>query len=132
VSDPLLQDTVGRQPDGVADVLRLEQVIDLGLGEASIAAEVEDEATFAVARDHRLEHRSPALRAVDVARPQGTALEVAELVEHEQRMVAGAAEVTVVGRTLLLAPGRALRAVDVEDDTVRRSALVHPVDPDAG
>src|SRR3954451_6763998 len=69
---------------------------------------------------------------MDVARAQGAALEVAELVEDEQRVVAGAAEVPVPGRALLGPVGWALRAVHVEDDAVRRPALVHPVDPGAG
>ena len=32
--DPLLQDRVGRQPDSVADVLGLEQLVDVGLSAA--------------------------------------------------------------------------------------------------
>ena len=67
-----------------------------------------------------------------VAGPQGAALQVAELVEHEQRVVTGTAEVAVPGRALLLAMGRALGAVHVEDDAVWRLARVHPVDPGAG
>jgi hypothetical protein len=69
VSDPLLQDRVGGEPDGVADVLRLEQFVDLGLGEAGITTEVEVEAALAVAGDDRLEYRAPTVGAVDVARP---------------------------------------------------------------
>ena len=109
VPDPLLQDRIGRQADGVADPLGLQQLVQLGLGERRVAAEVEIEAALTVAGDHRLQHRPPAFRAVDVAGPQDTALQVAELVEDEQRMVTGTAEVAVPGRALLLAMGRALR-----------------------
>src|SRR5207253_2970489 len=49
-----------------------------------------------VAGDHRLQHRTPTLGGVDVAGPQGAAFEITKLVEHEQRMIAGAAEVPVV------------------------------------
>ena len=35
------------------------------------------------------QHRAPALGGVDVAGTKRTPLQVAELVEHEQRMVAG-------------------------------------------
>jgi heme A synthase len=45
--------------------------------------------------------------AVNVAGTQATPFQIAELVEQEKRMVAGAAEVTVVGRALLFAVGRA-------------------------
>jgi hypothetical protein len=55
VADPLLQDRVGRQADGVADPLGLEQLVELGLGERRVAAEVEREAAPAVAGDHGLE-----------------------------------------------------------------------------
>ena len=50
VADPLLQHRVGRQADGVADALCLQQLVDLGLGERRVAAEVEVEAALAVAR----------------------------------------------------------------------------------
>src|SRR4051794_8595972 len=127
-----LQDRIGRKPDGVADVLGFQQLVQLGLGEAGVAAEVQGASAPAVAGDHRLEDLPPAFRAVHVAGPQGAALEVAELVQDEQRVVAGAAEVAVPGRALLRAVGRALRAVHVEDDAVRRSAFVHPIDSGAG
>ena len=38
----------------------------------------------------------------------------------------------VVGGSFLSAMGRADAAVHVEDDHLRRSAVVHPVDPNAG
>jgi hypothetical protein len=67
-----------------------------------------------------------------VAGPQKTALEIPELVEDEERVVARATEVTVPGRAFLLPVGRALRAVHVQDDAIRRATLVHPVDPGSG
>jgi len=68
---------------------------------------------------------------VDVAGPEPAALQIAVLIEHEQRVVAGAAEVTVPDRAFLLAVGRALGTVHVEDDAVGRLAFVHAVDPSA-
>ena len=70
----------------------------------------------------------PAIGAVHVARTRATPLQVAELVEWEKRMIADAAEVTVVGRAFLVAVGRADVGVHVEDDFVRRTAVVNPVD----
>jgi hypothetical protein len=132
VSDPLLQDRVGRQADGVADPLGLEQLVELGLGEGRIAAEIKNKASATIAGDHWHQGGAPAVGAMHVAGPEHAALEIAELVEHEQRVVARAAEVAVVGRALLLPKRRALRAIHVGDDAVRRSAPVHPVDPRAG
>jgi len=59
-------------------------------------------------------------------------LDIAELVEHEQRVITGATEVAIVGAAFLLAVGRALARIHVEHDDPRRSPLVHLVDPLAG
>jgi len=45
-----------------------------------------------IAADYLLQHIPPAIDAVDVAGSQNAPLQIAELIEHEQRMVAGAAE----------------------------------------
>ena len=131
MADPPLQHLVGRQADRVPDAFGLQQLVDLGLGERRIGAEVEIDAPLAVAGDHRLQHQAPVLGTVGIAGPQEAALQVAELVEQEQRVVAGAAEVAVPDRAFLLAVGRALGTVHVEDDRAGRLAFVHPVDPGA-
>ena len=41
VTNPPLQDAVGRQPDRVADALGFEKLVHLGVAESRIAAEVE-------------------------------------------------------------------------------------------
>jgi hypothetical protein len=97
VTDPLLQHRVGRQADGVADPISFQQLVEFGLGERGVATEPKRQAALTVAGDHRLQHRAPAFSAMSIARSQEAALEVAELVEHEQRVVTGTAEVTVPG-----------------------------------
>jgi hypothetical protein len=67
---------------------------------------------------------------VGVTRSQETALRITELVEQEERVIAGAAEMAVPDRPFLLAMGRAFGAVHVENDAARRLAIVDPVDPD--
>ena len=126
-----MQDLIGRQPDRVADAFGLQQLVDLRLGERRVGAEVQIDAALAVAGHNRLQDQAPVLGAVHVARPEPAALQVAELVEHEQRMVAGTAEVAIVGRAFLLAVGRALGAVHVEDDGAGRLAFVDAADPSA-
>src|SRR6516162_8361455 len=69
---------------------------------------------------------------MDVTWPQSAPLDIAELVEHEYRVIAGAAEMPVVGAAFLLAIGRALARIHIEHDRLRRSPLVHLVDPLAG
>ena len=53
---------------------------------------------------------------VAIAGAHRTPLKVTELVEQEQRMLAGAAEVTIVSRSLLFFMGRTDAAVQVEND----------------
>jgi len=69
---------------------------------------------------------------VDVAWPQGATLDIAKLVEHEQRVLAGAAEMSVVGAAFLLAVGRALARIHVEHDDPEQLPLLHLVDTLAG
>jgi hypothetical protein len=68
---------------------------------------------------------------MNIPRPQGAPLQIAELVELEQRVIAGAAEMAVVGAPLLLAIGRAFARIHVEHDYPRQAPLVHGVDPPA-
>jgi hypothetical protein len=82
-----------------------------------------------VAGDYRLQNRVPTIGAVDVAGAQDTPLQIAELVEHEQRMVAGAAEMAVVGAAFLFAVGRAFARIHVQHDDPRSTPLVHRLDP---
>ena len=61
--------------------------------------------------------------------PQGTAFQHPELVEQEERVVAGATEVTVPCGALLFAMGRADRTVHVEHDVLQPSPVEEAVDP---
>jgi hypothetical protein len=69
---------------------------------------------------------------VDVAGPQGAALRITELVEDEQRVIAGAAEVAVVGAALLLAVSRTDARIHIEHDHLHGPAGMHGVDPAPG
>ena len=69
---------------------------------------------------------------MDVAGPQGAAFEITKLVEHEQRVIAGAAEVAVVSGPFLFAEGGADAGVHVEHDPPHGTAGVNPVDPAPG
>src|SRR4051812_28301752 len=82
-----------------------------------------------VASNHRLQHRTPTIGTMDVARSQRTPLDIAELVEHEQRMVAGASEMTVIGTAFLFAISRAFARIHVENDGLRPSPPTHFVNP---
>jgi Sulfite exporter TauE/SafE len=61
----------------------------------SSRTEVDAQDLALIAQDDRFEHALPAVGAVNVAGTQDAALQVAELVEHEQRVVAGALVMTV-------------------------------------
>jgi len=66
---------------------------------------------------------------MNVARTQRAALQVAELVEHEQRVVAGAGEVAVVGGAFLFAMRRADARIHVEHDGPKGAPAMSAVDP---
>jgi hypothetical protein len=117
VRDITLQHLVRGQPDDVAEALSFEELVDPGQCKRRIAPEVAAQLPIPVSGDNGLQHVAPFMGTVDVAGAQRTTLQVAELVEHEQRVIAGAAEMTVVGRAFLLAMGRA-------DGTVRRAAAL--------
>ncbi len=67
-----------------------------------IGAEEAHEVTPGMAGDHRVQHRLPAIGAVNVAGTRGAAFRHAEPVEQKQRMVARAVEM----------PAAAMRAVE--------------------
>jgi hypothetical protein len=67
--------------------------------------------------------------AVHVARPQGAPFQVTVLVEHEEWVVAGACEVTVVRGPFLRAVGWAHAAVDVEHERRPRPLRLDAVNP---
>jgi hypothetical protein len=117
----MLQDGICRQPDRVPDPLGFKEFVDLGISESRVAAKIEPLHDAPVAGDHRLQHRAPFGGAVHVARTQRTPLQIAKLVEHEQRVVAGAAEMAIVGAAFLLAVGRALARIHVEHNHLRWS-----------
>jgi len=62
---------------------------------------------------------------VNVARTQGAAFQIAELVEQKQGMIAGAAIMPVPDAVLLFAKGRADARIQVE----QRTASMNAVDP---
>jgi hypothetical protein len=66
---------------------------------------------------------------VDVAGAQGAAFQIAKLVEHEQRMIAGALEMAVPDAHLLLAMRWADARIHVEHDASGRTAAMNLVDP---
>jgi hypothetical protein len=79
------------------EALRLPVLVQIR-GEGGVAGKESILLLVAVARDHRLQHVAPSRARCALARPQVAALQVAERVEHEERVVAGAPEVAVACR----------------------------------
>jgi hypothetical protein len=129
VADPVLQDAVGRKPDRVLDPFGFKIFVDIRIGEGGIGAEIDACDLAAIARHDTIKHTLPAIGAVDVAGTTRAALQIAELIEHEQRMITGAVVVTVPEAVLLFAVRRADAGVHVEQDASRRAPGVNAVDP---
>ena len=129
VADPVLKNPIGRQPDRVLVAFGLQELVDLGVGKGGIGAEVAAKVSLPIAGHGRCEHVLPAVRRMDVARAQRRTLQIAELVEHEQWMVAGAGEVAVVGGTFLIAMRRTDTRIHIEHDGPQRAMAMSAIDP---
>jgi hypothetical protein len=68
---------------------------------------------------------------VNIARAQRAPFQIAELVEHEQRMIAGAFVMAIPDAVLLLAVRRAPR-IHIEHDASWWTAAMNAIDPFAG
>ena len=132
IADPVLKDVVGRQPDRVFDPLSFEELVDFRHGEACIGPEIDAQNLALIAHDDRLKHTVPAVGTVDVAGTKRAAFQITELVEHEQRMIAGAGIMAVPDAVLLFAVGRAHARIHVEHDASRRATTMNEVNPLAG
>ena len=132
IADLLLEDLVGGKPDRILDPLRFQELVDPWHGECGVGTEVEARYSAAIARNDRLKHALPTIGAMHIAGTERAAFEVAELVEQEQWMVAGALIVAVPDAHLLFTMGRADARIHVEHDAARRPMGMNPVDPLAG
>ena len=122
VGDIALQNGVRRQSDRIAKALGFEELINARQSEGRVASEEAPQSIVPVAGDDWLQDIAPIMGAVDVAGPKGTAFQIAELVKHEQWVVAATAKVAVVGRAFLLPVSRTDGAVHVEHDQLRQIA----------
>src|SRR3954451_10793176 len=86
MSDLILQDRVGRQADRVACTLGFEELVNLRIGEGCVTPEIQMLHDPSVTSNHRLQHRPPTVSTMNVAWPQRTPLDIAELIEDEERM----------------------------------------------
>ena len=115
--------------NGVEETLTFQELIDIRRSERRVATKIKSDLPFPVTLNDRFQNLTPTVGAMNIAGTQGTPFQITELVEQEKGMVAGAAEVTIVRRSLLFAMGRADAAVHVEDDHLRWAAVMNLVDP---
>ena len=132
VADPVLQDVVLRQTDSILDLLGFEILVDIGIGEARVGAEIAARDLALISPYDGLQHSVPSVSAVNIAGTKRAAFQVTELVEHEQRMIAGTFVMTVPDAALLFTVRRAHARIHVEQDATGRPAVMNAVDPLAG
>ena len=131
--DPFVEFGIALHADGVIPALGFQQVKQRRDGEGRIGPEPppfdRGPGGGRIARQNRLQHILPTIGAVDIAGPQSAPFQIAELVEHEKRVQALLLEMTIPCRPFLIAVHRAFRTVHVQSDDLRRSLVVHRVDP---
>ena len=93
----LMEELVGRHPDGIQKAVSLQVFIDLWFGEGRIATKVFPILFVLVSLDDRVQNFLPTISAVNITRAQQDAFTIPELIEAEQRMKTGTPEMTVVG-----------------------------------
>ncbi len=101
------QRIIGRQPDGILETLGFQILIELRVGKGGIGPKIVPQVTTLIACHHRFQHLPPILGAMHITVAQQGLLHIAKLIEAKQRVVAGAAEMSVVGSAFLLAIGLA-------------------------
>ena len=104
---PALKNAIGAKTDGVGITFHLQRFIEARDGEGGIGPEKPHQPSIRISCNDRLQNALPVVRAVHISGTQGATLQMAELIEDEQRMVAHAAKVTVPSGALLRAMGRA-------------------------
>src|SRR3954453_18196547 len=70
MSDLALQDLVGRKPDRVACTLGFKKLVNLGIREGCVTPEIQMLHDAPITSNHRLQHRTPTIGTMDVARSQ--------------------------------------------------------------
>jgi hypothetical protein len=98
--------------------VRPQVLVEFRLGERRVGAKVEWDLHPRVPAHDRGDEVLPAVGTVDVPGAELRGFAIAELVEGEDRVVAAALEVAVVGRLFLLSVDLHLGTVDVDDDPV--------------
>ena len=125
MDNAFLKHLISRQADCVLETLSLQELVDLRVHEGGIGLEVKAHLKRLVSRHHESKNIMPTIGGVDVAGSKRTAFQIAELIEDEQRVMAGAAEVTIVGRTFLLAIGWADAGIHIQHDGLGWAAAVN-------
>ena len=86
-----------------------EELVYFLIGETRVSPEINARDLPFVSFDNRLQRVLPPIGGVDVAGTQRAAFQIADLVEYEQRMIAGAGVMAVPGTVFLFAMRRAQR-----------------------
>jgi hypothetical protein len=103
---PPLQHRIRLEPDRVSIPRLLELAVKGGFGKGSIATKELRDLAVVVPGNHWQQHTAPVFRTGVIATSEHDPFHVAELIEQEQRVVAAALEVPVVGGSLLIAVRR--------------------------
>jgi len=103
MDNTFLKDFIGFGTDDVFVIPSFQKFIKVRRGKSGVPSEIAAQVPFPVTLDDGFQNVAPAVGAMNIAGAQRTPLKVTELVEQEQRMVAGAAIGCAMG-TIPLTP----------------------------
>ncbi len=76
----LLKNSIRFEADGVEEIFRLQELVDVRCGKGGIPSEVTTQVPFPVTRNNWFQNVAPTVGTMNIAGTQGTPLQITELV----------------------------------------------------
>ena len=83
MGDAVLENLVGFETDDLFVILGFQKFIQIRQSKGGISSEVASQDSFPITLNDRFQYITPSVGTVDIARAQGAALQIPELVEQK-------------------------------------------------
>ena len=118
MTDSRLENLICGKADRVLNPFGFQELVHIRLSEGSITSKGDSFDGSLIAGNDRLEDVFPAIGAVDVSGTKRASLQIAELIEHEERMVTRATKMPVPDAVLLITMSWAYTRIHIKHDAV--------------